>query len=155
MIAGAAVVGPAFGAGLSGVLQLLVAFFWLNLVVVNRFATGATIALQDSRAAERDLTLSAAWLGFAAVLLAIGMWRRTRGLRWASLAVLIATVFKVFLYDLSALEGGERALSFLGLAVALFAVSLIYQRWVLPTRRTTAPSSAKAPPSAMTDTPTM
>ena len=40
------------------------------------------------------------------------------------------TVGKVFLYDLSALEGIYRVLSFLGLGTALIMVSLLYQRFV-------------------------
>ena len=39
------------------------------------------------------------------------------------------TVGKVFLYDLSALKGIYRVLSFLGLGIALILVSLLYQRF--------------------------
>jgi uncharacterized membrane protein len=41
------------------------------------------------------------------------------------------TVAKVFIYDLSALSGLYRILSFLGLGIALILVSLLYQRFVV------------------------
>jgi uncharacterized membrane protein len=39
------------------------------------------------------------------------------------------TIGKAFLYDLSALKGIYRVLSFLGLGTALMVVSLLYQRF--------------------------
>jgi uncharacterized membrane protein len=48
-----------------------------------------------------------------------------------ALGFLVLTVLKVFLYDLSALSGFYRVLSFLGLGVALILVSLVYQRFVV------------------------
>jgi uncharacterized membrane protein len=58
------------------------------------------------------------------------MWRASRALRFVSLGFLLLTVAKVFLYDLAALEGLYRILSFLGLGVSLILVSLLYQRFV-------------------------
>jgi len=118
---------------------LVVTFLWANLVVVNRYSDGAFIALRFARVPARDLALSFVWAVYAGALLALGQLRSSRPLRWASLFFFIATVFKVFLFDLGALRGGYRAASFLGLAVALFSVSLVYQRWILP------PGSRRAP----------
>jgi uncharacterized membrane protein len=111
---------------------LAVTFLWANLVVVNHYSEGEHIALRFTRVPARDLALSFVWAVYAGVLLTLGQLRASRPLRWASLAFFIATVFKVFLFDLGALRGGYRAASFLGLAVALFSVSLVYQRWILP-----------------------
>jgi uncharacterized membrane protein len=47
-----------------------------------------------------------------------------------SLVLLLATIGKVFLLDLEDLRGLYRVGSFLGLAVSLLAVSLLYQRFV-------------------------
>ena len=82
----------------------------------------------------------------AAALLGAGLRLRASGLRWASLVVLVVTVLKVFLYDLGSLEGLARVGSFLGLAVCLLGVSLLYGK-VLghdPGRR--PPGGANLPP---------
>ena len=63
------------------------------------------------------------------MLLGLGIWRGIKGLRLAALAFLMLTVGKAFLYDLSALKGIYRVLSFLGLGTALILVSLLYQRF--------------------------
>jgi uncharacterized membrane protein len=46
--------------------------------------------------------------------------------------VLLAAIIKAFGFDMSALTGVLRALSYLGLGVAVIAVALIYQRYVFP-----------------------
>ena len=53
-----------------------------------------------------------------------------RALRFVSLGFMLLTIAKVFLYDLSNIHGIYRPLSFLGLAVSLIVVSLLYQRFV-------------------------
>ena len=64
------------------------------------------------------------------------MARRSQGLRWISLAFLVLTIGKVFLYDLGELKDLYRVASLLGLAVSLILVSLAYQRFVFrPVRR--------------------
>jgi len=73
---------------------------------------------------------SAVWLLLGLVLLAYGVWRRSREARWASAFFVIVTTFKVFVFDLAGLEGALRALSFLGLGVALIGIGLVYQRVV-------------------------
>ena len=109
-----------------GAALLAVAFSWINAVVLNYFSTGGAISLGAERMQSRDLTMSLAWTAFAVLLLAGGVRRSVTGLRWASLLVLVGTVLKVFLYDLGALEGLARVGSFLGLAVCLLGVSLLY-----------------------------
>ncbi|MEP9351576.1 DUF2339 domain-containing protein [Xanthobacter sp. KR7-225] len=71
---------------------------------------------------------SAAWLGFGILLLVLGLWRRSRTLRLASAAVMVVTVLKVFLSDMSDLEGVLRAVSFIGLGLVLVAMGWLYQR---------------------------
>ena len=58
------------------------------------------------------------------------MWRQSQGLRWTSLALIVITCFKVFLYDLSHLHDLYRVAALVGLAMSLLAVSLLYQRFV-------------------------
>jgi hypothetical protein len=82
------------------------------------------------RSPARDLTVSIAWAIYAVVLLAIGVGRRSIGLRWVSLGLLMVTIAKVFLHDLGELRDLYRVASLLGLAVSLIVVSLAYQRFV-------------------------
>ncbi len=119
--------GPA-----AAVLGILLVFWLINLEVADFFSPGRYIELSLERHFARDLTLSAAWGLYAMVLLVLGLWRSTRALRVAGLAFLVLTVVKVFLYDLSSLQGLYRVLSFLGLGVSLILVSLLYQRFVVP-----------------------
>ena len=74
---------------------------------------------------------SAVWLVYGAYLLALGVLRDLRSLRYASLLVVLAAVLKVFLLDASHLDGLLRVLSFFGLGVALIALAWVYQRFVV------------------------
>jgi uncharacterized membrane protein len=75
-----------------------------------------------------QFTYSVWFMSYGAILLGVGFWRRSAFLRWQALALLSATIIKVFLYDMSALSQGYRILSFFGLGAVLFAVSFVYQR---------------------------
>src|SRR6266404_1854847 len=72
--------------------------------------------------------LSVLWTVYAALALAWGFARRTPAVRYAALALLGLTVFKVFAVDLSAAKTSLRILSFLVLGVVLLLVSLVYQK---------------------------
>jgi uncharacterized membrane protein len=112
-----------------GALGLVLLFWLINLEIFDYFSLGRYLEIDLSRRLERDLTLSAAWGLYALGLLGIGLWRAHKGLRIASLVFLFLTVAKVFLYDLSALTGLYRILSFVGLGVSLIIFSLLYQRF--------------------------
>lgn len=118
------------GALALGGAVVAVLFVWLNLAIFDAFAEGTTLTIDLERRPSRDLTLSLGWAAYAGVLSAIGMLKRSRGLRWVSLAIWLLTVGKVFLYDLGQLRDLYRVLSLLGLAVSLIAISLAYQRYV-------------------------
>ena len=71
---------------------------------------------------------SALWLVMGVALLAAGVRLRSQVLRIASAALIAIAVLKVFLFDLSELEGVLRALSFIGLGAVLIGIGLFYQR---------------------------
>lgn len=73
---------------------------------------------------------SLAWVVFGALLLVLGIVRRSLALRHASLGVMLLAVAKVFVFDTSHLEGLYRVLSFLGLGVSLLVLGYLYQRFV-------------------------
>ncbi len=113
---------------------ILAAFLWLNVEVVNLVSSGPTYALDLQRMPSRDVALSVVWSLFALGLLVLGVQRDRLMLRWTSLGFFLATIVKVFLYDLGALRGLYRVGSLCGLALALLLVSLLYQRYVFRPR---------------------
>jgi len=110
-------------------LGLVLFFVLINVEIADYFSQGAYLAFESTPRLERDLAYSIAWSLYSLLLLGIGIWRGVKGLRVASLVFLMVTVGKAFLYDLSALKGIYRVLSFLGLGTALVLVSLLYQRF--------------------------
>ena len=64
-----------------------------------------------------------------------------QSLRWLSLAFLMCTIGKVFLYDLGNLRDLYRVFSLVGLALSLLLVSFLYQRFVFSKRATEARST--------------
>ena len=120
----------AWVAAILGGLAVAISFAWINLTIFDAFADGDRLQIDLGRMPARDLTLSVAWALFAIGLLVAGVARQSKVLRWSSLAMLFATIVKVFLYDLGELEDLYRVASLVGLAFSLLAVSVLYQRFV-------------------------
>ncbi len=76
--------------------------------------------------------LSVFWTLYAAVALGWGFLRANPAVRYAALALLGLTVFKVFVVDLAAVKTAYRILSFLVLGIVLLLVSLTYQKLRAP-----------------------
>jgi hypothetical protein len=115
---------PAFS-----LLGLLLVFALVNVEIFDWFSEGPYVTVDFDRRLARDLALSVAWGLYAVALLIIGIWRRTKVLRYLALAFLVLTIVKVFTYDVSQLETIYRILSFGGLAMALLLVSVLYKRF--------------------------
>jgi uncharacterized membrane protein len=77
---------------------------------------------------ERDFSYSALWMAYGAMLMVIGFVRRSAFVRWQALLLIAATIFKVFVYDVSQLDRGYRIVSFIVLGALLLAISFVYQR---------------------------
>jgi uncharacterized membrane protein len=77
---------------------------------------------------RRSLAISAFLMLYGAILLAIGFWRRSAFVRWQALVLILFTIAKVFLWDISGLSAGYRVASFLALGVLLMGVSFAYQK---------------------------
>jgi uncharacterized membrane protein len=106
----------------------------LYLVVAVLFDGSATIDTLSSRSPARDVAHSLAFALFGGGLLALGLWRKSTALRIASLAIVLATLGKVFLFDVGRLDDLARVASLTALAVSLIGISFVYQRFVF--RRT-------------------
>jgi len=73
---------------------------------------------------------SAAWLAYGVLLLFGAIVMHGRALRYASMAVVMIAICKVFLIDAAALPGLYRVFSFFGLGICLVAVGYVYQRLI-------------------------
>jgi uncharacterized membrane protein len=77
----------------------------------------------------QQLSISGVRLAYSVVLLAFGIWKGSKGLRFFSIGVFGLSILKIFVYDLSFLETLYRIFSFIGLGMILLAVSYAYQRF--------------------------
>ncbi|KAF0215516.1 MAG: hypothetical protein FD174_4110 [Geobacteraceae bacterium] len=76
-----------------------------------------------------QLSFSVLWALYASLLTGVGIFKRLRGARVLGILLLGATVLKVFLVDLSALQTFYRIISFIVLGLLLLAVSYGYNRF--------------------------
>lgn len=119
--------GPALWAALAAYVLV---FVYLSLETRHLFRGDV---LRGSNAAESELyTYSLVWLIYAGVLLALGLRSGLASLRYASLALMMLTVAKVFLIDMSELRDLWRVASFVGLGGSLIGIGFLYQRYVSP-----------------------
>jgi hypothetical protein len=121
-----------------GVLAVALGFAWINLTIIDAFAPDGPLEIEFDRQPARDLSLSLAWALYGAVLLGIGMWRKSTALRGLSLGLVMLTIAKVFLVDLGNLQDLYRVASLVGLAISLIVISLAYRRFVFPSSDTDA-----------------
>jgi uncharacterized membrane protein len=116
---------------------LALALAYLSLEI--RTLYHGPVLTEGATSDAEQYTYSAVWLLAGVALLAAGIWFRSLPLRIASAAVVVLTVLKVFLIDMSDLTGIYRALSFLGLGAVLIGIGWFYQRLLFPRGRATPP----------------
>ena len=83
---------------------------------------------RDDANLQRSLAISGFLMAYGAMLLTIGFLKRSAFTRWQALVLLLFTICKVFLYDISGLSAGYRVASFMGLGAVLMAISYAYQK---------------------------
>ncbi len=85
----------------------------------------------DDAAANLALlaSLSVAWGLYGTALVVVGIMRRYAPIRYLAIALLLITVGKVFLVDLSELGGIYRIIGFMGLGACLLLGAWLYQRY--------------------------
>jgi uncharacterized membrane protein len=110
-------------------------FAYVTLETRRIFQGDMLIYLRPTSEAEW-YAYSAVWLLLGVALLAYGVWQRSKTVRLASAVFVVASVAKVFLFDLAGLEGVLRAFSFIGLGIALIGIGLAYQKLVFTGRDT-------------------
>ncbi len=106
-------------------------FLLVNIEIADFYSPGETITFNFSATLAQDLTYTLAWGLFALGLLVAGIMLQNRPARVAAIILLVATILKCFLHDLSRLGGLYRVGSFVGLAICLALVAIVLQKYVL------------------------
>lgn len=88
----------------------------------------AVAAAEDSARLSRQLGLSSLWALYAVVLVAIGIWRDYRPIRYLAMVIFGFTITKVFFVDIATLDRVYKMLSVMVLGVLLLVASYLYQR---------------------------
>lgn len=118
---------PRWEIGLVALAGALV--FTLITLEVRQFFHGSHIggfALLDAE----SYTLSVVWLVTTLAILSVGLWLDRVAVRQVGIALLALVVLKVFVWDMSSLDGLLRVGSFLGLGLSLIGIGFLYQRLV-------------------------
>jgi uncharacterized membrane protein len=113
-------------------LGAILTFLLLNIEIADYFSVGPTLTFSFTGNFARDMTYSIAWALYAFALLLIGMKKHTRWVRYSGVALLVVTLAKLFLHDLSSLSQLYRIGAFIGVAIILIVASFVYQRFLRP-----------------------
>jgi uncharacterized membrane protein len=122
---------------IAAVIAIALALVYLTLEVRTIFH-GPVLSGKVVTDAE-DYTYSAVWLAFGVALLLAGIALKSQPARFASAAVVILTIVKVFLHDLAGVQGVYKALSFICLGLVLMGIGWLYQRLLFSPRRPSEP----------------
>jgi uncharacterized membrane protein len=119
---------PVWPALISAVLGFVLVFAYLSLEV--RHAFQGPVMSGYLQTDTEFYTYSLVWLVYALGLLGLGIATKATLPRYASLAVLLITVLKAFLFDMADLSGLLRVSTFLILGLTLVGIGYLYQRFV-------------------------
>ena len=111
----------------AAVLALLLLFGYVTLEVRHAFQ-GERLTIWRQTGAPEIWSYSVAWLGLGLAFLTYGLWRGSKEARLASAALVVLSVLKVFLYDLTGIGGFWRAFSVICLGGVLVGIGLVYQK---------------------------
>jgi uncharacterized membrane protein len=122
-------------------LGVVLAFLLLNIEIADYFtAPGArSLAFEFSGNFARDMCYTIGWALFALGLLAAGIWKKQRYVRYAAIALLSVALLKLFLSDLAQLQALYRVGALFAVAVIAIVASFAYQRFLPSNEKTVAP----------------
>ena len=106
----------------------LVAANFFTLWVLS-FEVWNYLGTQLAPRSAQNLSLTALWAFYAAVLLVVGIAKQWRMVRLWALGLLIVPILKVFIYDVWVLEKIYRIIAFVGLGLLLIVSGYLYQRY--------------------------
>jgi len=101
-------------------------FAWISLQI--RHLWQGTVRLDLPTSSGELYTYSAVWLLMAITAILGGTWRFGQSCYRAGMLLLGLVILKLFVIDMSGLEGLLRVASFMGLGLALLAINYLHQR---------------------------
>ena len=109
----------------------LLLFLLMNIEIADFFTPPGDrcVAFNFGINFARDMTYSIGWGLFALGLLGMGIRHRARPARYAAICLLVLTLLKLFLHDLSAIGSIFRIGALIGVAVIAFVASFLYQQF--------------------------
>src|SRR6266496_1333606 len=113
-------------------LGTLLAFVLLNVEIADYFTKPGAYELtfHFSGNFARDMSYSIAWALFALLLLTVGIRKRNKAARYASLGLLGFVLLKLFFHDLSQLQQLYRIAALIIVAIIAILASFLYQRFL-------------------------
>jgi hypothetical protein len=118
-------------------LGAILAFVLLNIEIADYFTKPGAYELtfHFSGNFARDMSYSIAWALFALLLLIVGIRKRNKAARYASLALLGFVLLKLFFHDLSQLQQLYRIAALIVVAIVAILASFLYQRFLGQTEK--------------------
>lgn len=104
-------------------------FVWPEVIIMHQLRELEAWSAVDNAWNRFHLRMSGTWIGYAILLMVFGFVRQLSAVRVGALVLLMITILKVFLYDLSYLEQPYRIVSFIALGAILLAAGFMYQRF--------------------------
>src|SRR5947207_3360857 len=118
-------------------LGTILAFVLLNVQIADYFTKPGAYELtfHFSGNFARDMSYSIAWALFALLLLIVGIRKRNKAARYASLGLLGFVLLKLFFHDLSQLQQLYRIAALIIVAIIAILASFLYQRFLGQTEK--------------------
>jgi uncharacterized membrane protein len=109
------------------------ALYLVSVAIITVFQPAAgpvldTVVLDLTVRQQGQVLLSACWGVIGVSALIVGLRHNLAAVRHLALGLLLVTIAKVFLYDMSTLTSVYRVASFIGLGLLLLAGAFAYQR---------------------------
>lgn len=104
--------------------------FHLTILVIlsSELLNWTSMATADNQPYYR-IGLSILWGAYALLVVALGIWKKHKHLRISAIALLGATLVKLFFYDISQLSGGVKTVVFVVLGALFLLISFLYNRY--------------------------
>ncbi|MFC1782948.1 DUF2339 domain-containing protein [Planctomycetota bacterium] len=74
-----------------------------------------------------QMYISVMWAVYAAILMSIGFWKKSKVFRYIALGLILLVILKVFIFDMSNLKSAYRIAGFGVLGITLVGISYLYQ----------------------------
>jgi hypothetical protein len=118
-------------------LGTILGFVLLNIEIADYFTKSGAYELtfHFSGNFARDMSYTIAWALFALLLLIVGIRKRNKAARYASLALLGFVLLKLFFHDLSQLQQLYRIAALIIVAIIAILASFLYQRFLGQTEK--------------------